>query len=161
MRKWIFYSVLASAGFVLPVAVMNVAHAEPVPDADASELEAGEAAPAPSGLDPIEDPTMQPAAEPEAAPTAERTPSAMVPEPVDEVTPSEPTAPDVAAPAPTRSGTEEYVVREGDTLGDIAREHLGSVEAWRRIAQLNGIDEPEKLVVGTRLKLPPKEEKGS
>ena len=47
-----------------------------------------------------------------------------------------------------------YVVKKGDTLTEIARQELGDAQEWRHIAELNRIDEPKKLAVGTRLELP-------
>ena len=47
-----------------------------------------------------------------------------------------------------------YVVKKGDTLTTIAAEELGDPAQWRKIADLNRIDEPEKLEVGAQLRLP-------
>lgn len=63
-----------------------------------------------------------------------------------------------AAPAP-RSRLElpppdEYVVREGDTLSAIAMELLGSASRWTEIASANGIRDPSRLAIGTRLRIP-------
>ncbi len=52
------------------------------------------------------------------------------------------------------SGEGEYVVKEGDTLGDIAEEQLGSQEDWQIIARANDIDNPDKIYVGQRLTIP-------
>jgi nucleoid-associated protein YgaU len=62
--------------------------------------------------------------------------------------------PPVEAPPPQASEAEEYVVEEGDTLASIAEHLLGSKEEWKRIAEANGIDDPESLQVGQRLQIP-------
>src|SRR3990170_5681847 len=49
---------------------------------------------------------------------------------------------------------EEYVVQEGDTLSEIAKEFLGSEEEWRPIAKANDIENPDKIIVGQRLHMP-------
>jgi len=54
-------------------------------------------------------------------------------------------------------GESEYVVQQGDTLSEIAEEKLGSPDKWQEIAQANGIDDPEMLRVGQRLKIPSKQ----
>lgn len=58
----------------------------------------------------------------------------------------------VAAVSAVQAGT--YTVRRGDTLGAIAREHLGSAGRWRELARLNGVQDERKLAVGTVLRLP-------
>jgi nucleoid-associated protein YgaU len=150
MKRWIFYPVLASAGFVLPVVLVNAAAAEAEMAGPASE----------SAME-------APAAEPEAGePASAVMPAGETPAPSAEASkPAAAETPEVsAAPAPEPEAASEeiveYVVKEGDTLGDIAREQLGDVMEWQRIAELNGIDDPAKLTVGTRLKLPSKEEQG-
>jgi nucleoid-associated protein YgaU len=50
----------------------------------------------------------------------------------------------------------EYVVKQGDTLAEIAKDELGSADEWKQIASANGIDDPEKLRVGQKLKIPAK-----
>lgn len=62
--------------------------------------------------------------------------------------------PDAKPAAPAR----EYVVKKGDTLGDISMASLGAAKRWREIYELNQdrIDDPDNVVVGTRLRLPPK-----
>jgi len=47
-----------------------------------------------------------------------------------------------------------YTVQPGDTLGDIAQRLLGSSKRWTEIVELNGIDDPDVVPVGTTLKLP-------
>jgi len=55
------------------------------------------------------------------------------------------------------AGEGEYVVKEGDTLGDIAEEQLGSKEDWKIIARANDIENPDMIYVGQRLTIPSEE----
>jgi nucleoid-associated protein YgaU len=75
--------------------------------------------------------------------------------------------PATAAPAPTQAATttakpespaREYVVKKGDTLGEISMDTLGTSKRWREIYEMNQdrIDDPNNVVVGTRLRLPAK-----
>ena len=45
-------------------------------------------------------------------------------------------------------------IEPGDTLGGIAREHLGSFKRWKEIVELNAVD-PQALAVGSEILLPP------
>ena len=51
-----------------------------------------------------------------------------------------------------------YTVAAGDTLSKIAKEHLGSANAWNEIYEANRdqLDDPDKIKPGQVLKLPPK-----
>jgi len=62
---------------------------------------------------------------------------------------------------PETAVEEEYVVKQGDTLGDIAEEQLGSKEEWKLIARANNIDNPDKIYVGQRLSIPSNTNSGS
>jgi hypothetical protein len=57
---------------------------------------------------------------------------------------------------PTQSADHRKtrVVREGDRLFAIAREEYGDASKWRPIADANGIADPKKLEVGSRLVIP-------
>ena len=50
--------------------------------------------------------------------------------------------------------TKLYVVRDGETLGEIASRELGSFRMWVDIATLNGISDPSKIMPGRTLKMP-------
>jgi nucleoid-associated protein YgaU len=54
---------------------------------------------------------------------------------------------------PPPSG-EVYVVESGDSLERIARRRLDDGGRWREIAQLNGIEDPDRIRVGQKLLLP-------
>jgi len=52
------------------------------------------------------------------------------------------------------AGEGEYVVKEGDTLAEIAEEHLGSQDKWGLIARANNLEDPDRIYVGQRLTIP-------
>ena len=52
------------------------------------------------------------------------------------------------------AGTRKYVVKNGDTLGEIASRELGSTTLWPEIQKLNGAVDPAKLRAGMELVLP-------
>jgi len=67
------------------------------------------------------------------------------------------------APAPRRAADRKatstdapttYTVASGDTLGEIAQRLLGSSKRWGEIVELNGIEDPDVVPVGTRLRIP-------
>ena len=47
-----------------------------------------------------------------------------------------------------------YVVKRGDTLAKIARAQLGDAALYMRIAELNGMRDPNRLAPGQRLEIP-------
>jgi nucleoid-associated protein YgaU len=53
-------------------------------------------------------------------------------------------------------GEQRYTVAKGDTLSKIAKEHLGSANAWKRIFEANRdvIDDPDRIFPGQVIKLP-------
>jgi nucleoid-associated protein YgaU len=67
------------------------------------------------------------------------------------------------SPAPARHGApaapaapKTYTVKAGDTLGAIAKEHLGNAAAFMKIFELNGdqLTDPDKIKPGQVLRLP-------
>jgi nucleoid-associated protein YgaU len=74
-----------------------------------------------------------------------------------------------AAQRPSRSGkkgrkassggetaTERwYTIRGSDSLASIARDVLKDSRRWRELADVNGLRDPNKIIPGMRLKLPP------
>lgn len=56
--------------------------------------------------------------------------------------------------APAASNSQNYVIQKGDTLYSIARRFYGSGNAWKTIAELNGITDPRQLRVGQQIILP-------
>jgi LysM repeat protein len=51
-----------------------------------------------------------------------------------------------------------YVVKRGDTLRKIARAQLGDGALYMRIAELNGLRDPDRLALGQRLEIPSRRE---
>jgi len=49
---------------------------------------------------------------------------------------------------------QEYIVKAGDTLSNIARRFLGANGDWREIARINNITNPASLQIGQRLLIP-------
>lgn len=47
-----------------------------------------------------------------------------------------------------------YVVRKGDSLGEIAQRELGSARRWPEIVKLNDIEDPDDVPAGLALRLP-------
>jgi len=52
-------------------------------------------------------------------------------------------------------GSRVHVVANGDTLHSIAYREYGDPALWRGIAQVNRVDDPLRLLVGSRLLVPP------
>jgi nucleoid-associated protein YgaU len=64
-----------------------------------------------------------------------------------------------ASPSPA-PGEQTYTVEAGDTLATIADKFYGDSGAWRKIFDANRSaigDDPDKLKVGTQLRIPPKD----
>ena len=74
--------------------------------------------------------------------------------PADPAPQPEPAQPVVLdKPAPAAQAAATYVVREGDTLADIAQKQLGSSKRWNELVKLNpGID-PKNLKIGKTIRL--------
>lgn len=51
-----------------------------------------------------------------------------------------------------------YFVKRGDTLRKIARTQLGNGELFRRLAEFNGLRDPDRIVVGQRIEIPSRRE---
>lgn len=64
--------------------------------------------------------------------------------------------PAFAQDAPSSSTTEEwiYTVQPGDTLSQIASQHLANAVAWKQLQKLNKIADPNKLTPGSSLRVP-------
>jgi nucleoid-associated protein YgaU len=62
----------------------------------------------------------------------------------------------LADPSAAPSAGKTYTVKTGDTLGGIAKEHLGSVGAYMKIFELNKdqLTDPDKIKPGQVLRLP-------
>ena len=66
------------------------------------------------------------------------------------------TASSSPAPTPAGGGGKTYTVKSGDTLSQIAKEHLGSANAYMKIFDLNKdqLTDPDKIKPGQVLRLP-------
>ena len=64
--------------------------------------------------------------------------------------------PAAGAPSAVPSAGKTYTVKAGDTLGGIAKEHLGSAGAYMKIFELNKdvLTDPDKIKPGQVLRLP-------
>jgi nucleoid-associated protein YgaU len=65
---------------------------------------------------------------------------------------------------PDLPGTgEKYVIQSNDNLHKIAQKFYGDKNLWRRIyeANIDIIQDPEVLIVGTQITIPPKEERAA
>ena len=60
------------------------------------------------------------------------------------------------APAAAPAAAKTHTVKAGDTLGAIAKEHLGSAGAYMKIFELNKdqLSDPDKIKPGQVLRLP-------
>ena len=58
--------------------------------------------------------------------------------------------------APAQAASKTYTVKAGDTLSQIAKEHLGSAGAYMKIFELNKdqLTNPDKIKPGQVLRLP-------
>jgi nucleoid-associated protein YgaU len=61
-----------------------------------------------------------------------------------------------AAPSATATAGRTYTVKPGDTLSAIAKEHLGSANAYTKIFEANRdqLSDPDKIKPGQVLKIP-------
>lgn len=49
---------------------------------------------------------------------------------------------------------QEYIVKKGDTLAEIAEKFMGTQEKWQEIARANHLENPDQIDVGDRLLIP-------
>lgn len=70
--------------------------------------------------------------------------------------PIEPVRVPAVTPDSSAAQGTTYTVLEGDTLIAIARSELGDESAWRKIVEMNPGLDPQRLLVGNKIKLPPK-----
>ena len=58
------------------------------------------------------------------------------------------------APPPDAPAAQSYTVVSGDTLSKIAKQFYGDAGAYLKIADANGIDDPNSIQVGQELTIP-------
>lgn len=54
------------------------------------------------------------------------------------------------------AGAKTHVYKDGETLTLLADRYYGDVELWRDIADYNGVTDPRRIAVGTKLLIPPR-----
>jgi len=63
-----------------------------------------------------------------------------------------------ATPQTTTQATQytTYKVKSGDTLTELAQEHMGTMRRWQELYELNRevIDDPDRLITGTVIRIP-------
>jgi serine/threonine protein phosphatase PrpC len=100
---------------------------------------------------------------PEATPvsTATATPTAPPTSTPDPTTPDPTDGPplvDTPTPDPTPdTEIKTHTVAQGDTISKIARTYYGSSDYGAKLCEYNGIADPNKIVIGQKIKIPPKE----
>lgn len=100
-------------------------------------------APSPAGAAPVPSPSRPPLASPAASPSPGVSSSAPSP-----------------SPAADTAGGQSYEIQAGDTLATIAQQFYGDPTQWRRIYDANKDaigDDPDKLKLGAKLSIPPKQ----
>lgn len=105
-----------------------------------------------SGKDPDKTtPVVTVTSTPTATPVS--TPDEFTPEPTDE-----PPLEDTPTPTPVSSNEIKiHTVAKGDTISKIARTYYGSSDYGERLCKYNNISDPDKIVIGQKIKIPPKE----
>ncbi|HWR17515.1 MAG TPA: LysM peptidoglycan-binding domain-containing protein [Terriglobales bacterium] len=71
----------------------------------------------------------------------------------DEIKKIDPTFADLQHTITVGSGAV-YVVKSGDNLSKISKSFYGNANLYNKIAQANGIPDPDKIRVGQELKIP-------
>lgn len=77
----------------------------------------------------------------------------ITPEPTEEPPLVETPTPD---PGPG-SEIRTHTVVQGDTISKIARTYYGSSDYGAKLCEYNGISDPNKIVIGQKIKIPPKD----
>jgi len=78
------------------------------------------------------------------------------PEPADEP----PLVDETPTPTPTPTSSSEvriHTVVKGDTMSKIARTYYGSSDYAAKLCEYNGIADPDKIIIGQKIKIPPVE----
>jgi nucleoid-associated protein YgaU len=106
---------------------------------------------------PGQGPEAPAAGSPSAGPAPAAAPAAgSQPAPVAQpVTAPAPAAPGPAAARPAPADAVEYTVRPGDSLWSIAGRKYGNASLWREVAAANPDADPDRLVPGQSVRLPP------
>lgn len=62
----------------------------------------------------------------------------------------------IPIPEPTKVTEAIYIVKEGDTLGEIAKKFYGKESKYKEVAIFNNIPNPNLLLIGQKIRLPMK-----
>lgn len=116
-------------------------------------LNAGDLKPRPEDA-PKGDIDESPADQPADPPATQPAVPAVQPQPEVAPTPNAPAAAPAVGNAPSRI---EFVIAEGDTFVSIAEAWFGDASKWSLIAKENPTVDPQKLKIGQKIYLPPKE----
>jgi nucleoid-associated protein YgaU len=86
----------------------------------------------------------------------------VVPQDAPRATPTRPNPEPVAPakpPEPAKPAQQDYIVKAGDTLSDIAKTFYGKSSLWRKIYDANKdvIDDPDAVKPGTTIRIPPQD----
>lgn len=113
-----------------------------------------------SNLGPVDAAPSQPAVTPPLLAVLTNEP----PLPSPPQSPSNPISPPVAnqpvSIGPSRTNpTQDYIVQAGDTMSSIAESWFGDPNKWSLIARENPLVDPNRLAIGDKLRLPPKDAK--
>jgi serine/threonine protein phosphatase PrpC/LysM repeat protein len=102
--------------------------------------------------------TTKPDPEPTVTVTPTSTPVS-TPDPVITPEPTEePSLAETPTPDPSSDGEiRTHTVVQGDTISKIARTYYGSSDYGAKLCEYNGISDPNKIVIGQKIKIPPKE----
>ncbi|HOK42459.1 MAG TPA: LysM peptidoglycan-binding domain-containing protein [Thermoclostridium caenicola] len=106
-----------------------------------------------SMIDPGKEPARSPSASATATPTPtpSATPDLSTPDPADE-----PTFGETPTPTPEFE-IKIHKVAAGDTISKIAQTYYGSTQYGPKLCEYNGITDPNKIMIGQEIKIPPKE----
>jgi LysM repeat protein len=73
----------------------------------------------------------------------------------DEIKKADPTYSDLHHEIATSGGAEQpYTIKSGDSLSHISQRFYGAASKYTKIAEANGISDPDKIRVGQMLSLP-------
>jgi LysM repeat protein len=102
-------------------------------------------------------PVVEPTAAAASQPTGQPAPGSIEPRPGGTAAASASSQAPVVKTGTPSGPTREYVIKDGDSFWKIAASQLGSGTRYKEIIALNpGISPDKPLVIGTKIKLPPK-----
>lgn len=72
----------------------------------------------------------------------------------DAIKAADPSFSDLAHEITVAQGEQSYTVKAGDNLSKISKLFYGDANKYQKIAEANGLDNPDKVRVGQSLKIP-------